>query len=144
MTSLKFLAISLLLNTCIFIKQNCLYWSFYLIHFKHPVLTFCGSGWGFYCPLFLSLCIHSFHVTFVSDFSYIAQLDHRFRICRFNQVQLGNIQVKKKISRKFENAKLEFAVTHQLFTWHSCCIYNFLHNTYIVLSIINNLEMIIL
>ena len=48
----------------------------------------------------------------------------------------------KKKSRKFQKAKLEFAAHWQLFTWHSHCIYNYLHSIYIVLSIISNLEII--
>ena len=48
---------------------------------------------------------------------------------------------KKKISRKFQEVKLEFATYWHLFTQHLHCIYNYLHSIYIVLGI-NNLEMI--
>ena len=54
---------------------------------------------------------------------------HEFHIHGFNQPQIENIQ--KKNSSKFKKAKLEFAA-----------VGSYLHNIYIVLGIISNLEMI--
>ena len=64
-------------------------------------------------------------------------------ICGFNQLQTENTsKKKKKNSRKFQKAKLEFATHWQLFTYHLHCISNYLHSIYIVRGIISNLEMI--
>ena len=48
----------------------------------------------------------------------------------------------EKNCRKFQKAKLEFAMHWQLFTSHLHRIYNYLHSIYILLGIISNLEMI--
>ena len=50
---------------------------------------------------------------------------------------------RKKYSRKFQKAKFEFPTSQQLFTWNLHCIYSYLHNIYIVLDIVSNLEMIL-
>ena len=44
--------------------------------------------------------------------------------------------VRKNNSRKFQKAKIEYAAHWQLFTQHLLCIYNYLHDIYIVLGII--------
>ena len=62
----------------------------------------------------------------------------RFCICGFN---CGSKIFRKKKSRKFPKAKLEFAIHGQLFTWHSHCIFNYLQSIYIVLSIISDLDL---
>ena len=48
----------------------------------------------------------------------------------------------EKNSRKFQKAKLEFAVHWQLFTQHLHCIYSYLHIICFVLGITSNPEMI--
>ena len=59
---------------------------------------------------------------------------------RFNQPWIESIR--EKNSRNFQKGKLEFAVCRPLFTLHLHYICNYLHNTYIVLGSISNLEMI--
>ena len=55
---------------------------------------------------------------------------------------LGKKTYLEKNCRKFQKAKLEFAMHWQLFTSHLHCIYNYLHSIYILLGILSNLEMI--
>ena len=59
----------------------------------------------------------------------VLQVQSVLYIRRFNQQSLKN--TKKKISRKFQKAKVEFA-----------CNDNYLYSIFIVLGIIGNLEMV--